>query len=174
MDIQIRDETARDVTVIRNVTEAAFKDRSYSQGTEGAIINILRSEGALTVSLVAILNGELVGHIAFSPVTIDGSNMGWYGLGPVSARRDVQGRGIGTALIQDGLSRIKSLGAKGCVVLGAKSYYQRFGFVNNSEMWLQGVSPDHFMVSSFCGHFESGEVSFHKAFLTTPSAASGK
>ncbi|KAM5343915.1 hypothetical protein ACJ41O_012452 [Fusarium nematophilum] len=167
MDIQIRDESARDTTVIRDVTEAAFQGRSYSQGTEGAIIDILREEGALTVSLVATLNGELVGHVAFSPVTVGGSNVAWYGLGPVSARPDVQGRGIGTALIREGLSRIESLGAKGCVVLGSKSYYQRFGFNNNREMWMRRVSPDHFMVLSFCSQVESGEVLFHKAFSTT-------
>jgi len=101
-DIVIRSETEADVVVITEVTVAAFKTLAISNHTEQSIIAALRAVNALTVSLVAEVNGRVVGHIAFSPVTISDGSTSWYGLGPVSVLPDYQRRGIGGALIQEG------------------------------------------------------------------------
>ena len=82
--ILIRDERAEDADVITAVTVAAFETLAISNHTEQMIVEALRASGALTVSLVAELDGCVVGHIAFSPVTMSDGTDGWYGLGPVS------------------------------------------------------------------------------------------
>jgi len=91
-----------------------------SNHTEHYIIEALRSAKALTVSLVAEVDGLVVGHIAFSPVTMSDGTKDWYGLGPVSVHPDFQRKGIGKALIQEGLSRLRNLKAKGFCLVGHK------------------------------------------------------
>jgi putative acetyltransferase len=83
-EILIRDETEHDAAVITQVTVAAFESMEISDHTEQFIVEALRSAGALTQSLVAEVDGRVVGHIAFSPVAISDGTRGWYGLGPVS------------------------------------------------------------------------------------------
>lgn len=161
---ELRDETAGDIEAIRQLTKAAFAPMPYSSQTEAEIIDALRAADALTVSLVAVEDGEIVGHIAFSPVTIDGSDTGWYGLGPVSVRPDRQRAGIGSALIREGLDRLKKAGAKGCVLLGDPGYYRRFGFENHAELRYPGPPPEYFMGLSFDGRVPSGEVAYHEGF----------
>jgi putative acetyltransferase len=80
----IRNETISDITAIKEVTIAAFKNLAISNHTEQYIIKALRNVNALTISLVAEVNGKVVGHIAFSPVTISDGSQNWYGIGPVS------------------------------------------------------------------------------------------
>src|SRR4030066_1766214 len=103
--IVIRNETHDDVSTITEVTVAAFKTLEISNHTEQFIIEALRAAKALTLSLVAEVDGRVVGHIGFSPVTLSDGTPHWYGLGPVSPA--YQGKGIGSALIQEGLSRLK-------------------------------------------------------------------
>src|SRR5512136_357420 len=130
LKIIIRSETDADVAVITEVTVAAFKTLEISNHTEQFIIAALRAAKALTVSLVAEVNGGVIGHIAFSPVTISDSTRNWYGLGPVSVRPEYQRQGVGKALIQEGLSRLKDLNARGCCLVGHPDYYRKFGFQN--------------------------------------------
>ena len=92
--VLIRNETSADVSAIADVTVAAFKTLAISNHTEQFIIAALRAAKALTVSLVAEVDGRLVGHIAFSPVTISDGSPNWYGLGPVSVLPEWQRRGI--------------------------------------------------------------------------------
>jgi putative acetyltransferase len=103
--IVIRDETESDAAAITRVTVAAFETLAVSNQTEQFIIEALRSAKALAVSLVAEMDGRVVGHIAFSPVAVSDGTTDWYGLGPVSVLPEYQRRGIGKALIQEGLSR---------------------------------------------------------------------
>jgi putative acetyltransferase len=118
----------------------------------------------LTVSLVAVSDGDLIGHVAFSPVTVDGAALGWFGLGPVSVRRDRREQGVGGALIQEGLRSLRSAGAAGCVVLGNPGYYRRFGFEPDPAIRLEGVPPEKFMRLSFDGSNARGVVAYHRAF----------
>ena len=92
--IVIREERPEDITVISEVTVAAFKELEMSDLNEHNIINGLREAGALSLSLVAEHEGCVVGHIAFSPVTVSDGTEGWYGLGPVSVVPKLQRRGI--------------------------------------------------------------------------------
>jgi putative acetyltransferase len=163
-DVVIRDETDADIGAITEVTIAAFESLQISNHTEQFIIEALRAAKALTVSLVAELDGRIIGHIAFSPVTISDGTRNWYGLGPVSVSPEHQRKGIGKALIQKGLSRLKSLNARGCCVVGHPEYYRKFGFRNVSGLVIEGVPPEVFFALSFGGHTPEGTVAFHEGF----------
>lgn len=114
----IRNETPYDIDAITEVTIAAFNTLPISQHTEQFVIEALRAAKALTVSLVAEVDDRVIGHIAFSPVTLSDGTPNWYGLGPVSVLPEYQQRGIGKALIEEGLSRLKDLKAQGCCLVG--------------------------------------------------------
>ncbi len=162
--ILIRDETKEDAAAIGEVTAAAFETLEISSHTEQYIVEALRSARALTLSLVAELDGRIVGHIAFSPVTMSDGTESWYGLGPVSVLPVYQRMGIGTALIQEGLSRLKRLGARGCCLVGHPEYYRKFGFENVPGLVLEGVPPMVFFALSFDGRIPQGYVTFHEGF----------
>ncbi|HPW83281.1 MAG TPA: N-acetyltransferase [Rhodoferax sp.] len=165
--ITIRKETDADVRAITEVTEAAFQTMEISDHTEQFIVTALRKAGALTVSLVAELDGRVVGHIAFSPITMSDGTADWYGMGPVSVLPQVQRKGIGKALVQEGLSQLKGLKARGCCLVGHPEYYRKFGFQNTPELGLEGVPPEVFFALSFDGYVPRGTVSFHDAFRAT-------
>ena len=163
-DVLIRDEKKSDFTAISDVTVAAFETMELSNHTEQFIIEALRAAKALTISLVAEVNGRVVGHIAFSPVTMSDGTKDWYGLGPVSVHPDFQRKGIGKALIQEGLSRLKTLRAKGCCLVGHPQYYRQFGFENVEGLIHEGVPREVFFVLSFDGNIPQGHVVFHEGF----------
>ena len=162
--IVIRSETDADVAAITEVTVAAFKTLEISNQTEQFIIAALRAAKALTVSLVAESDGRVVGHVAFSPVTISDGTRNWYGLGPVSVLPECQRQGIGKALIQAGLSRLKGLNAQGCCLVGHPDYYRKFGFENIPGLMHEGVPQEVFLALSFDGHTPQGIVTFHEGF----------
>ncbi len=142
----------------------AFTAAPYSSQTESAIIDGLREADALTLSLVAVQDDYVVGHIAFSPITIDETNQGWYGLGPVSVHPDYQNRGVGGMLIREGLHQLVELGAKGCVVLGEPGYYKRFGFEYDNALRYEAAPADYFMRIVFEGPAPTGHVAYHAGF----------
>jgi putative acetyltransferase len=162
--IVIRDETKADVAVITEVTIAAFETMEISNHTEQFIIEALRSAKALTLSLVAEVDVRVVGHIAFSPVAVSDGTRNWYGLGPVSVLPKYQRRGIGKALIQEGLSRLRKLNAEGCCLVGHPQYYRTLGFENVPGLVHEGVPQEVFFALSFDGHFPQGHVMFHEGF----------
>jgi len=163
----VRPENPLDFVKIRVLVTAAFDGAPHSDGTEVAIVDALREGGALTVSLVAEQDGEIVGHVAFSPVQIDGREVRWYGLGPVAVRPDRQRQGIGVRLIETGIDRIKSLRAAGCVVLGDPGYYSRFGFKADPALSFPGVPPEYFQSLNFGNEALEGVVVYHQAFYGT-------
>jgi len=163
--IIIRSENQSDVGAITDITKAAFKNHPYSNNTEQFIINALRAADALTVSLVADLEGKIVGHIAFSPVTFTDGSENWYGLGPISVMPDYQKQGIGTKLVNEGLNLLKALGGKGCVLVGEPNYYERFGFKSPNELKYEGAPQENFLALSFCNEIPTGVVKFHQAFF---------
>ena len=162
--IVIRDETTADVSAIAAVTKAAFKTLEISNHTEQCIIAALRAAKALTLSLVAELDGRVIGHIAFSPVTLSDGTKNWYGLGPVSVLPEFQHQGVGKALIQAGLARLQAMQAQGCCLVGHPGYYTKFGFKNPPGLVLAGVPPEVFFALSFNGQTPQGTVTFHEAF----------
>lgn len=117
-EIRLRPEMDSDVNAITDVTVAAFKNLEVSDHTEQFVVTALRAAKALTVSLVAELDGRVIGHIAFSPVMLSDGTPQWFGLGPVSVLPEFQRQGIGKALIEEGLSRLKGINARGCCLVG--------------------------------------------------------
>lgn len=163
-NIVIRSETGADLNRIAEVTRAAFKTLEISNHTEQFIIEALREAQALSVSLVAEGAGRVIGHIAFSPVTISDGTQNWYGLGPVSVLPAYQRQGIGKALVREGLSRLKDINAQGCCLVGHPDYYRKFGFNNPPGLVYEGVPPEVFFALSFTGHMPQGTVAFHEGF----------
>lgn len=145
--ISIREEQPGDRTAIRNLTTLAFGGPYEAQ-----IIDALRSACPGLVSLVAVEDGYIVGHILFSPVTVKGTNdiISGMGLGPMAVVPEYQRRGIGTNLVRHGIARLREDGCPFVVVLGHPDYYPRFGFVPASLYGLasqwEGVPDEAFMV----------------------------
>jgi len=151
----IRKETTSDIEAITQVTIAAFRTLPISNHTEQFIIKALRAAGALTLSLVAEIEGRVVGHVAKD----------WYGLGPVSVLPEYQKQGIGKSLINEGLSLLKQLGGQGCALVGDPNYYKRFGFKNFPELIHEGIPQEVFLVLPFNEKIPQGIVVFHEGFL---------
>ncbi len=141
----IRDEIPEDADAIRQVHLEAFGGEA-----EARIVDLLRARGKTVISLVTCLNGEVAGHVAFSPVTLLDAPRKFraLGLGPVGVRRKLQARGLGSALVREGIRRCQGEGYDALVVLGGPSYYSRFGFEPAHLFGLEnewGVG-DEFMV----------------------------
>jgi len=167
--MKIRPENIYDHDAISQTTIAAFEDHPYSQQTEHLIINELRTVNVLTVSLVAVINEQVIGHIAFSPVNISDGTCDWYGLGPVSVLPEFQGQGIGSQLIKTGLSRIMNgIGGRGCVLVGPPNFYAMFSFVNYPQLIHEGIPQEVFLALPFTEKVPSGIVKFHPAFMQLP------
>jgi putative acetyltransferase len=142
MRIEIREERPGDWDAIRDVNRLAF-----GQDQEGQLVDALRERGKVTLSLVALLEGTLVGHILFSPVHVGSCHS--VGLGPMAVLPAQQRRGIGSTLVERGVSRIAALGHPFIVVLGHPGFYSRFGFVPANTYGLTcewDVPPDVFML----------------------------
>lgn len=167
MNMTIRTEHAQDIETIARLTEAAFENAAHSSHTEQFIVNALRRSGQLTVSLVAVDNDAIIGHVAVSPVTVSSGATRWYGLGPISVWPDRQGQGIGSVLMKAALTQLKGLGAAGCVVLGDPGYYGRFGFGAHPGLELPGVPREYFQALAFDGALPEGIVKYHQAFEAT-------
>ena len=163
----IRKETQEDIRAITEMTKLAFENHPYSNSTEQFIINALRAANALTISLVAEIDGKLVGHIAFSPVTFSDGSKNWYGLGPISVMPDYQKQGIGKSLVNEGIGLLKDMGAEGCVLVGDPKYYERFGFRSPDTLKHEGVPQENFLALPFYNRIPQGTVQFHPAFSAT-------
>lgn len=163
----LREETTTDIDAITEVTIAAFKNLPVSNHTEQFIISALRDANALTISLVADIDGRVVGHIAFSPVIISDGTKDWYGLGPISVLSEYQKQGIGKSLIKKGLSLLKNMGGQGCALVGDPNYYKQFGFKNYSELIHEGIPQEIFLALPFNEKVPKGTIEFHEGFLAT-------
>ena len=169
-EMQIRNEISNDANAIHQLTEQAFAPMSFSDGTEPDIIRALRKTDDLTLSLVAMENDEIIGHVAFSPVTIDGTHNDWYGLGPISVRADRQKQGIGAALVQAGLNALKAEDAKGCALIGNPAVYGPIGFASNGKLHHEDLDNKAVQFVVLSGPPPKGTLKFTPAFdLEKPS-----
>jgi putative acetyltransferase len=130
----IRPEKTEDLVAIRHINEQAF-----GRPAEANLVDALRRNGKVTLSLVAEDDGRIVGHILFSPVTIEAGDdqLTGVGLAPMAVLPEMQNRGIGSLLVKRGLERCREAGYPFAVVLGHPSYYPRFGFVPASRFNLK-------------------------------------
>lgn len=161
--MRIRPERPADIEEIDALTTLAFAPMPFSTGTEAPIIRALRAGDDLTLSLVAEEDGRIVGHVAFSPVTVDGAQDGWYGLGPISVRPERQRQGIGRRLVAEGLELLRRRGARGCALIGDPEVYGRMGFSSGGLSYhdLDPVLVQHVVLS---GPAPRGELRFAPAF----------
>ena len=160
----IRPETPRDFDAIREVNIVAFEHHPFSHQTEHLIVEALRAADALELSLVAEIDGEVVGHVAFSAATIGGTSSGWFLLGPVAVLPGHQGKGIGRALVEAGLDALRSRDAGGCVLVGDHAFYCRFGFRRYPGITWEGVPDENVLCLVMSGDAPVGEVTCHPAF----------
>lgn len=164
----LRDERAADAPAIGRVIEAAFTGHPYSSGSESRIVEDLRAAGALAVSLVAVDEGEIVGHVAFSAVQIGADSPGWFALGPLAVVPARQGEGIGIALVKAGLARLVVSGARGCTLVGDPAYYARFGFAHDPAITCEGIPPEFVLARAFERPAPAGAIRHHPAFGLDP------
>ena len=162
--MEIRAERPGDEQAIAKLIDAAFADAEHSDGTEAEIVERLRRADALAISLVAVDRNEIVGHVAASPVTIGGRDLGWLGIGPLAVLPGRQGEGIGAALMRETLRLAEVRGAGGCVLLGEPAYYSRFRFAPDSRLQFPGPPPEYFQALPFGRDMPSGVVRYHPAF----------
>jgi putative acetyltransferase len=164
VNIVIRPEASGDHAAIYDLTKRAFAPMPYAGGDEQDLINKLRDAGALAISLVAELDGRIVGHIAFSPAfAADGSD-GWYALGPVSAEPELKHQGIGSAIINAGLALLRERNAAGCVLVGNPAYYSRFGFLPFPHLCPAGEPAEYFQILPMGTPIPTEVVGFHSLF----------
>ncbi len=162
--MNIRLERTGDETPIEQLTRVAFETQPHSDGSEPAIIERLRAAGDLHLSLVVELNERIVGHVASSPITIDGRHEGWFGLGPVSVDPAVQRQGIGKSLMLEGLRLLREGGATGVALLGDPAIYSRVGFKSNGDLRYGEFDPRLVQHITFKGDAPQGEVQYAPGF----------
>ena len=159
----IRPETPTDIDTIYALTAIAFAPQPFSEGSEPDIINRLRDAGALRFSFVAEQDGQILGHVALSPVTINGQS-NWFGLGPIAVIPEHQKQGIGTALIKRALAELNQIIAGGCVLIGNPDYYSRFGFISNGALTYFDTPTQYLQFTQLTGSEPRGEITYHDAF----------
>lgn len=164
--MNVRAERPEDRSAVRAVNLAAF-----DTATEANLVDALRDQARPIISLVAETDAEVIGHILFSPVTMDGhAELRLMGLAPMAVLPEHQNTGIGTALVHAGLKCCEDLGFGAVVVLGHPSYYPRFGFVPSGRFGIiseYDVPPETFMVLELqTGYLRgiNGTVLYHGAF----------
>ncbi len=150
--ITIRGETAEDIAAIRRVNELAFGHSAFGHSGEADLVDNLRAAACPHISLVAVMDGQVVGHIFFSPVTLEegGFNLAIFGLAPMAVLPDYQRQGIGSQLVKAGLQECQKAGCDVVVVVGHPEYYPRFGFIPGIRKGLRCEYPvpdDVFMMA---------------------------
>lgn len=160
----IRPETASDIAQIHDVNERAFE-----RAVEADLVDALREQATPFLSFVAEDDGAIIGHICFSPVTIDRANGQIMGLAPMAVAPERQNQGIGSQLVRFGLDECRRAGVAAVVVLGHPEYYPRFGFRPASTVGLRSeydVPDPVFMVLALTPDVDlSGVARYHDAFL---------
>jgi putative acetyltransferase len=164
----IRHERSEDIASIHDVNERAF-----GRAGEADLVDVLRQQATPFVSLVADDDGLIVGHISFSPVTIehaDRSMISIVGLAPMAVAPERQNQGIGSQLVRFGLDECRRAGFGAVVVLGHPEYYPRFGFRSASSVGLRSeydVPDPVFMVLELTPGLDLGGVArYHAAFAS--------
>ncbi len=164
--MNIRAETEKDKTAIQEINQSAFETCA-----EATLVDTLREQCHPIISLIAEEDREVVGHIMFSPVTLNGSSdLKIMGLAPMAVLPKYQRKGIGSALVQSGFDECKKLGFGAVVVLGHTKYYPKFGFISATRYGIDceyDVPEEAFMVLELEPSYltrAKGKVKYHSAF----------
>ena len=164
--MKIRKETAADIEAVFEINRSAFPTEEEAQ-----LVNRLRETASPLISLVAEGEQEIIGHILFTPVTLDSdTNLFLMGLAPMAVNSARQNKGIGTLLARAGIEECRALGAAGLVVLGHPKYYSRFGFSPSANFGIKSKydgAPEVFMVLELSAEVFAGKagiISYHSSF----------
>ena len=160
----IRGEQPGDEAAIHDMVRRAFIGRPYADGDEQDVIDRLRADGDLLLSLVAEAGGAIIGQITFSPAILMNGDRDWVVLGPVAIDPAHQGTGLGRALIVAGEAAMRAAGKAGVTVLGDPAIYGRFGYATGTPMWLAGELSWAFQVKSFGCAIPACEQRYVRAF----------
>lgn len=160
----VRDERSSDINAIDSLTTTAFAAMEFSDGTEAPIVQALRADGDLTISLVAEIDGLIVGHVAISPLAIAGAGHPWFGLGPISVDPAHQRQGIGRVLISEALDRLRNMEATGCALIGNPEVYRGSGFASDGQLTYLDVPTEYVQRIVFHGDSPTGELIYAPAF----------
>ncbi|UJF19708.1 N-acetyltransferase [Vibrio sp. SS-MA-C1-2] len=143
----IRTEAPADILPINQLLKNAFPTDE-----EALLVMKLRENSRFTLSMVAANDeGELIGYLLFTPVTVNGEDIGWQGLAPVAVKEEYRKQGVAAALINEGVTMLAEFGYPLAVVLGEPTYYHRFGFVTTTNENLQSqwdIPSDYFMLKN--------------------------
>ena len=167
--MKIRDEQPGDENAIHALTDKAFAGAPHSDGTEAEIVRLLRAAGDLELSLVAVDDHTIIGHVVFSPLTISGDDGPWFGLGPISVEPKRQKQGIGRALVAEGLARLREHGARGCALIGDPAVYRGMGFESDGKLSYGEVPAEYVLRIVFVGAAPQGELHYAPAFVAAGS-----
>ena len=160
----IREERRGDEPAIRAMTLRAFEGHPYSDGDEADVIDRLRADGDLVLSLVAFDGEAMVGQATYSAARLSNGEEGWMVVGPVCVEPARQGQGIGRALIEAGEAAMRTRGAKGITVLGDPALYSRFGYAQHTPMRLEGELGEYLQVKSFGAPIPDATIAYAPAF----------
>lgn len=172
MSLVIRNELPADTDSIRDCTVYAFANSELGHNGEAELIERLRAECPEQVSLVAELNGKIVGHILFTPAVIRGTTelATGMGLAPMSVMPDCQQQGIGSQLVESGLQQLRDSQCAFAMVLGHPDFYARFGFEPAHALGItsefDGIPDDVFRVAVLQPNFSCsrGVAQYHPEF----------
>jgi putative acetyltransferase len=165
--VTIRMETSSDYSAIHKINELAF-----GRPNEANLVDALRQNADPFISLVAELSGQVVGHIFFSPVTIENDNSVFtaLGLAPLAVLPEFQNQGIGSTLVRAGLEKCQQIDHDIVVVLGHPNFYPRFGFIPSQRKGIRceyDVPDEVFMIAELnSGRLKGrkGLVKYHPEF----------
>ncbi len=167
----IRQESAADHAAIHNLITQAFKDSEYGLNGEALLVETLRKSGGLSLSIVAEVDSQIVGHIAFSPLTMQPEMKNWYCLAPLAVATAFRRQSIAKQLMKAGLAGLKKRGAQGCVVVGEPLYYQPLGFTHSPLITLADVPDEYLLQQSFEDPLHhSVQIFLHPAFAVVQPA----
>ncbi len=158
MKYKIRQERDGDEAAIRDVVERAFAGKSFADPDDKFIVERLREDGSLVLSLVAEGRGQLIGQVALSPAKV--GDLKYLCLGPIAVVPEQQGKGIGGDLMGHALGVAQAYGRDGVVLLGDPKYYSRFGFEKFASVSYDGKGADALQLLPFTEP-PSGKVVFH-------------
>jgi len=172
--LTIRPETPADYQAIRQLTIDAFASSEFGHQGEAELVDTLRESCSEALSLVATQGDSMVGHIMFTPATLETADSKTTGMGlaPMSVVSQEQRKGIGAALMNAGLTQLQRAGCPFVLVLGHPNYYPRFGFVPAADYGVthgfEGV-PQQFLFIKLLPetpqqHFRTGKAYYHTAF----------
>lgn len=164
MNWTIREERAGDEAAIHALTKRAFDGHPYSDGDEADVIDRLRKDGDLLLSLVAEDGDTIIGQVTYSTARLSNGEEGWMVIGPICVEPARQGEGIGRALMEVGESKMKARGAKGITVLGDPALYGKFGYRQNTPIQLKGELGEYLQVKSFGPPIPAATIGYAPAF----------